>query len=640
MTARLRSHDGMLLALVVLAQGAVVWHFASRSYFFQDDFVSLFHARTADLTPGWLIGNQIGRFAPGQRLLTFTLWRAVGFDFTAALATLVAIQSIGVVLLQRILALLFGSRWWTFVIAFTYGTSVLLMPSLQWYSAGSHSLTETTLALASIHAYLCWWRGRRQAWLWWSAAAMVGALLFSEKGVLIPVWLVLMRVLLLDADVPLRTSIRRVVGEWRVWALYAIPLAVYLVVYTTRDYTGHWHVPDLSVVWEYLWRGWLHGFTPGILGVRVTPGSDDLIRSAGVAACQIALAAAVVVSIVRRRSAWRAWAFLAVAFLLNAVVYLSGSTGGRTSRTRCATTLTWPSWPRSSFPVPSCDRRAPSPRPGWSTRAGRGRDAGPSRWRPPVSPFTWGWWRPATRRSRTRCRRPRPVGNGSGTSSAACATGRPGAPGRCCSTLTRPCGFSPSGCTPGSTGSPRSCRCSPPQPISEVRRNPTYRVSEAGSLRAVRFQPVFGGALADLRRQGLITVAATSTRWHGTEACIAPTRLGGGIEVVPRRPLVGHPWFLQTTYRTVGRAAIELQFDRGNGYLRGRDAALPGHERTTTAVTEIGVQFSGSPTVRRLRIVTPPPQPLCVSRLVVGWYESARVSGCATPTRWCRAACS
>jgi hypothetical protein len=151
--------------------------------------------------------------------------------------------------------------------------------------------------------------------------------------------------------------------------------------------------------------------------------------------------------------------------------------------------------------------------------------------------------------------------------------------------------------------------------------DPTYRVSEAGRLRAVRFQPAFGGALADLRRQGLIRVAAASTRWHGAEACIAPTRLGGGIEVVPRRPLVGRPWFLQTTYRTDGRAGIELQFDRGKGYLPGRDAALPGRERTTTAVTEIGAQFSGSPTVQRLRIVTPPPQSLCVSRLVLGYYR-------------------
>ena len=624
MTARLRSRDGMLLALVVLAQGAVVWHFASRSYFFQDDFVSLFHARTADLTPGWLIGNQIGRFAPGQRLLTFTLWRAVGFDFTAALATLVAIQSIGVVLLQRILALLFGSRWWTFVIAFTYGTSVLLMPSLQWYSAGSHSLTETTLALASIHAYLCWWRGRRQAWLWWSAAAMVGALLFSEKGVLIPVWLVLMRVLLLDPDVPLRTSIRRVVGEWRVWALYAIPLAVYLVVYTTRDYTGHWHVPDLSVVWEYLWRGWLHGFTPGILGVRVTPGSDDLIRSAGVAACQIALAAAVVVSIVRRRSAWRAWAFLAVAFLLNAVVYLSRLDWGPNIAYSlryyadlafvaaivipCA--FVRPASSLAEARVVEESRARPGRRAVALAAAGVAVYVGLVA----ASDASIADEVPAAKASRQW------VGN----IQRGVRDRETGGAGPMLLDAHTPLRVLPFWVYPGVD------RLSQIVPLFASAAHfggpadPTYRVSEAGRLRAVRFQPVFGGALADLRRQGLISVAATSTRWHGTEACIAPTRLGGGIEVVPRRPLVGHPWFLQTTYRTVGRAAIELQFDRGNGYLRGRDAALPGHERTTTAVTEIGVQFSGSPTVRRLRIVTPPPQSLCVSRLVVGWYESAQ----------------
>src|SRR4051812_6318569 len=221
----------MLLAVIVLLQAALVWHFASQSYFFQDDFVSLFHARTADLTPGWLIGNQIGRFAPGQRLLTFTLWRVAGFDFTAALAILVAIQSIGVVLVQRILALLFGSRWWTFAVAFAYGTSVLLMPALQWYSAGALTAPEATLALASIHAHLCWWRGGRPGWLWWSAAAMCGALLFSEKAVLVPVWLVLLRVLVLEPGVSPATSARRVAREWRAWLLYVVPLAVYLIVY-------------------------------------------------------------------------------------------------------------------------------------------------------------------------------------------------------------------------------------------------------------------------------------------------------------------------------------------------------------------------------------------------------------------------
>ena len=154
--------------------------------------------------------------------------------------------------------------------------------------------------------------------------------------------------------------------------------------------------------------------------------------------------------------------------------------------------------------------------------------------------------------------------------------------------------------------------------------DPTYRVSEAGRLRAVRFQPAFGGALADLERQGLIRVAAASTRRDRSGVCIAPTPLGGGIEVIPRRALVGHPWFLQTTYRTGGRAAVELHFDRGDGYQPGQDTALPGRERTTTAVTEIGGRFSGPSNVRRFKIITLPPQSVCVFRVVVGWYESAQ----------------
>jgi hypothetical protein len=77
------------------------------------------------------------------------------------------------------------------------------------------------------------------------------------------------------------------------------------------------------------------------------------------------------------------------------------------------------------------------------------------------------------------------------------------------------------------------------------------------------------------------------------------------------------------TTEPMAEAGSSMQFDRGNGYLPGRDAALPGRERTTTAVTEIGAQFSGSLTVRRLRIVTPPPQSLCVSASSSAAYQSA-----------------
>jgi hypothetical protein len=625
MTARPRSRDGTLMTFVVLTQAALVWLFASRSYFFQDDFVNLFHASQARLTPAWLTGNQIGHFAPGQRLLTFTLWRAAGFDFSAALATLLAIQSIGVVLIQRNLALLFGSRGWTFAVAFAYGISVLLMPSFQWYSAGSLTLPEATLAVASIHAYLCWWRGRSRAWLWWSVTAMVGALLFSEKAVLVPVWLVLMRVLLLNPEARLGTSVRAVAREWRVWALYALPLTVYLIVYLTRDYTGTWHLATTDALAEYLWRGWLHGFTPGLLGVRVTPASSEFVRVAGVGACQLTLAVVAAASIVRRRSAWRAWVFLVLAFLLNSLLFLSRLDFGPNIAysLRYYTDLTF----LAAIALPCAFDRPVGTLA--EAGAGHGRRVRPGPRAIALAAAGLAGYVGLVAASDASLVHQVPAKASrhwvqnieQGVRDRETAAGGP-----MLLDAHTPLRVLPFWIYPGVD------RLAQIVPLfaSEARfggaAKPTYRVSEDGHLRAVRFRPAFGGGLADLRREGTIRVAATSTSRQGDEACIAPTPLGGGIEIVPRRPLVGRPWFLEATYRTGGRAELGLQFDRGTGYLPGRDATLPGRRLTASTVTEIGAQFAGRregvPTVRRFKIVTPPQQSLCISRLVVGSFES------------------
>jgi hypothetical protein len=158
-----------------------------------------------------------------------------------------------------------------------------------------------------------------------------------------------------------------------------------------------------------------------------------------VAACQIALAAAVVVSIARRRSAWRAWAFLAVAFLLNAVVYLSRSTGAE--HRVLAALLRGPGL-RGRDRHPLCLRSTGElslPRPGGGPgESGAAGDAGPFALAAAgvavyvglvaASDASIADEVPAAKASR----------HWVGTSSAAYATGRPEASGRCCSTVTRP----------------------------------------------------------------------------------------------------------------------------------------------------------------------------------------------------------
>ena len=119
-------------------------------------------------------------------------------NFDVALAILLACQAVSAVLLQRILTLLFGRAWWTYALALALGDLGRVPAGVRVVRGGLHSIPAITATLASIHGYLCWRATGRRAWLVWSLVAMCIGLGFYEKALLIPLYLVLMRVLLLD----------------------------------------------------------------------------------------------------------------------------------------------------------------------------------------------------------------------------------------------------------------------------------------------------------------------------------------------------------------------------------------------------------------------------------------------------------
>ena len=109
------------------------------------------------------------------------------------------------------------------------GLSLVYLPPFTWFAAGLHSIPAITATLASIHGYLCWRATSRRAWLVWSLGTMVVGLGFYIKALLIPLYLILMRLLLLDPAACLRDSLRSVLAEWRVWLAYAAVCAVFLL---------------------------------------------------------------------------------------------------------------------------------------------------------------------------------------------------------------------------------------------------------------------------------------------------------------------------------------------------------------------------------------------------------------------------
>ena len=65
---------------------------------------------------------------------------------------------------------------------------------------------------------------------------------------------------------------------------------------------------------------WLEGFWPMVFGVRVRPFEHEAWHGFVIVATQVVLLGLVAWSLVRRRAAWRAWAFLLVAIAANLLI--------------------------------------------------------------------------------------------------------------------------------------------------------------------------------------------------------------------------------------------------------------------------------------------------------------------------------
>ncbi len=70
--ARFTGAEAGVLAAILLAQGAFLWHFAGPSFFAADDYINLQQAADAGgLTIHYLLAPAISHFAPGHRAANY-----------------------------------------------------------------------------------------------------------------------------------------------------------------------------------------------------------------------------------------------------------------------------------------------------------------------------------------------------------------------------------------------------------------------------------------------------------------------------------------------------------------------------------------------------------------------------------------
>jgi hypothetical protein len=223
-----------------------------------------------------------------------------------------------------------------------FASSVIWVRVIQWPASGEHvaaALAATAVALAASMR----WFERRSPWLLAvAAAAMAVGLLAYEKPVLIVMYVVLLRYFLLAPSLQPRAVIAQARTDWPLLATLVGVAAVYGAFLRAGNYGTVAERPGVGQMLEFLGVNWVRGTGTLVIG-QAQLGSFDPVPIWLVVAAQVVLAAAVIISIRRHRSAWRAWAFLLVTWLVN--MGLIGLSRSSTSAPRSASTLaTTPRW--------------------------------------------------------------------------------------------------------------------------------------------------------------------------------------------------------------------------------------------------------------------------------------------------------
>jgi hypothetical protein len=319
------------LALLAVVAASIVFQalLASGSYFTGDDWLHLVLAHDAASHAGPPSLDYLGRpvfihYAPGLRFGYWVLARTAELSWGAALAAMLVLFAGSIALLHRILRRLFGERRSNLVLVLLFGTSILLVTSFLWFSDGLHKLPSTFLSLLAVDAYLTYHLTRRKSALLLAVAAVSLGSLFYVKALLVPLYLVLIRVLFLE-ERP-RRALRVLWEERFAWLAFVPTFAIYGWNYEQSYAHIRAARPSLDLLGNYLWIAWYKGVTPAFLGVEVGP---NAARSGALFAtfAQILLILVVALSVRLKRSAWRAWAFWGIAFLANATLIGLGRLG-------------------------------------------------------------------------------------------------------------------------------------------------------------------------------------------------------------------------------------------------------------------------------------------------------------------------
>ncbi|MCW2935184.1 MAG: hypothetical protein JWM19_6146 [Actinomycetia bacterium] len=320
-----RKH-GISVAAFTLIAAQLIWKAAvlSHFYFWQDDFTYFARAMFNGFTWHYLTKVQAGHVDIGPFALGWVIARVSEYNWTLVSFVLLAIQLAGCLALLRLLRTLFGNRPAILIPLTFFLLCPLTIPDLVWWSNGIEGVGLQLAIFMALDAHVRYLSSRHRRQLIAAAVWMLVAMLFSDKGLILPFLLFAITSAYFVEGRWLRAMFRALATHWRAWRLYLIVFAGYgafFAVELTQPGALPTKVTAPHGVGTFMTELIKDSFVPGAFGGpwRWFGNGIDAFATPPAALMWLSWIAAIAViaaTIWYRRYAWRAWAILAVWILV------------------------------------------------------------------------------------------------------------------------------------------------------------------------------------------------------------------------------------------------------------------------------------------------------------------------------------
>ena len=303
------------VAAVIVVECLYAWWTASCGFFWQDDFIDLQALHQLGFGGRLLEQPVFGHFIPGFTLVDYLLSLLVPYQWWLVVLIEVALFAVSLILLDRLLATLFGSSWLCVALIAVAGASFSLVPSLVWWATALEYLVAIPATLLACLFHVRYLQSGQVRNAVFGGVALAVGFAFYDGLFVSVLFIVLMTVLFWPAGPGLHGIVQTVAVHPRAWVCYGVPVALELgwrFAHHGLYVTGGSATAGQAL--GFVGLSWTQTLIPLTFGVDLWVLSAHAERAVAGLLGQVLFIGFVVGTILRRRSAWRAWVLLGSTF--------------------------------------------------------------------------------------------------------------------------------------------------------------------------------------------------------------------------------------------------------------------------------------------------------------------------------------